>query len=777
MTIRRRYYLTLVIVLVLFFANLVAYFWSTRARQSAESEWGHAIASELKLSSIRQELNNLNREVTLASQMQEEQQASFINDERRDFFEKMTLAKEQQIQSLKDDASPDQIPAIEAFHKHFMELRQAWLDFYRASGKDDPAAAAGLVRADSLVIKIFEQEIPTLQSMEGNRISRARIEFMAAEKLGWRVMIATFILSVLIAFVLSWRLSRHLGFGFATLKHGAHLIGALELEHRIRYPIRDEFAQLAESFNEMAEKLSFARHKLLQTNRQLSESETRYRNLVDRAVYGIYRCANGRFLDANPALVKMLGYSSKADLLNLDIALEVHSNPLDYQALMEKLKSGAVEGFEVQWKTRNGETIITRLSGNVVLGEGSATECEMIAENVTEHRALEEQLRQSQKMEAVGRLAGGIAHDFNNLLTIIKGHSELLLSELKPRDPSRKEVEGVMRAADRAASLTHQLLAFSRRQLLSPKIFDLNTIVSNMDKMLARLLGEDIRLTTELEPHLGLIKADPNQIEQVIMNLAVNARDAMPSGGSLCITTSNLELQNEFRPGEICLVPGSYVMMSIKDNGLGMDAVTASRAFEPFFTTKEQGKGTGLGLSTVYGIVKQSEGEIWVESSPGKGTAFYISFPRMEQEGDTLAAKKKRIKDIEGKETVLVVEDEDDVREIACTMLQRRGYKVVPAASSREAEKLCRTFSGAIHLLLTDVVLKETGGIELTQTLLNIRPEMRVIYMSGYTDDVVLQHGIRNSQVAFLPKPFTTEELASKVREVLDRVVVEAPSA
>jgi two-component system, cell cycle sensor histidine kinase and response regulator CckA len=540
--------------------------------------------------------------------------------------------------------------------------------------------------------------------------------------------------------------------------------------------VRDEFAQLAESFNEMAGKLSSARHKLLQTNRQLSESETRYRNLVDRAVYGIYRSANNRFLDANPALIEMLGYSSKAELLKLDMGFDVYSNSLDYQALMEKLKSGSVEGFEVQWKTRAGETIITRLSGNVVVAEGSATESEMIAENVTAHRALEEQLRQAQKMEAVGRLAGGIAHDFNNLLTIIRGHSELLLSELRPRDPTRKEVEGVMRAADRAASLTHQLLAFSRRQLLSPKILDLNAIVSNMDKMLARLLGEDIRLTTELEPHLGLIKADPNQIEQVLMNLAVNARDAMPLGGSLHITTSNLDLKNEFRPGEICLTPGSYVMLSIRDTGTGMDAITASRAFEPFFTTKEQGKGTGLGLSTVYGIVKQSEGEIWVESGPGKGAAFYISFPRMEQE-DSTVMKKKRVKEVAGKETILVVEDENDVREIACTMLQRRGYKVVPASSFREAEKLCRTYSGVIHLLLTDVVLKETGGLELAQALLHIRPEMRVIYMSGYTDDVMLQHGIRNSQVAFLPKPFTTEELASKVREVLDRVVIEAPSA
>lgn len=776
MTIRRRYYLSLVIILALFFANLVAYFGSARARQSAENEWGHAIAGELKLSSIRQELDNLHKEVTLASQMEEEQQASFINEERRSFLERTTLAIEQKIQSLKGDAAPDQLAAIEEFDRDFLELRQAWINFYRASATDEISAEGNLMRADALVVKVFEQEIPLLQSNESDRIKHARIEFMATETLGWRVMIATFILSVLIAFVLSWRLTRHLAFGFATLKHGAHLIGAMELEHRIQYPSHDEFTQLADSFNDMAAKLSSARHKLLQTNRQLSESETRYRNLVDRAVYGIYRCSGHRFLDANPALIKMLGYSSKSDLLGLDMGLDVYSNPSDYQTLMEKLNSGSVEGFEVQWKTRNGETIITRLSGNVVVTEAGSGECEMIAENVTEHRALEDQLRQAQKMEAVGRLAGGIAHDFNNLLTIIKGHSELLLSELKPRDASRKEVDGVMRAAERAASLTRQLLAFSRRQLLTPKILDLNAIVSNMDKMLARLLGEDIRLTTQLEPNLGLIKADPNQIEQVIMNLAVNARDAMPVGGSLYITTSNLELQNEFRSGEICLYPGSYAMLSIKDTGMGMDAVTASRAFEPFFTTKEQGKGTGLGLSTVYGIVKQSEGEIWVESTLRKGTAFYISFPKMEQESETVA-QKKRVKEVAGKETILVVEDENDVREIACTMLQRRGYTVVSAASFHEAEKFCRTYPGAIHLLLTDVVLKEIGGLELAQALLTIRPELRIIYMSGYTDDVVLEHGIRNSQVAFLPKPFTTEELASKVREVLDRVVVTVPSA
>jgi len=776
MTIRRRYYLSLLIVLGLFFANLIVYFWSSRARRLAENEWDHATACELKLSTIRQELDNLNKEVTLASQMPPEELATFTNNETRAFFEKISGAKEAEIESLKEDASPAQIPAIEQFHKDYLDLRQAWLDFYRAGAKDEGAAVSNLVRADSVAIKIFEQEIPNLQSLEGERIKHARVDFQRAEKLGLRIMVASLFLSVLIAFILSWRFSRRLSFGFSTLRRGANLIGAMELEHRIRYPAKDEFAALAESFNEMATKLSSARHKLLQTNRQLSESEIRNRNLVDRAIYGIYRCAGSRFLDANPALVRMLGYSEKQELFYLDMAEHVYCNPEDYHRLLENLsKSGSVEGYEVQWRTKTGETIITRLSGSAVAAEGGSRECEMIAENVTEHRALESQLRQAQKMEAIGRLAGGIAHDFNNLLTVIKGHSELLLDDLRPGDQTRKEVEGVIRAADRAASLTRQLLAFSRRQLLTPRILDLNSIVSNMEKMLGRLLGEDIRLTTTLEPKLGLVKADPNQIEQVIMNLAVNARDAMPGGGKLRITTENFEVMNEFRRGEVALKKGTYIMLSVRDTGEGMDPVTASRAFEPFFTTKEQGKGTGLGLSTVYGIVKQSDGEIWVESEPGKGAAFHICFPRVKSKSEKAADGEPK-EQAAGKETILIVEDENDVREVASTMLQRQGYNVIPAANSREAEKICRSFPGPIHLLLTDVVLKETGGLELAKLLLGVRPKMKVIYMSGYTDDVMLQHGIRNSQVAFLPKPFTTLELASKVREILDKVPAVAAS-
>lgn len=772
MTIRRRYSLLLLIVLGLFFANLIAYFWSARIRRLAESEWDRATAGELKLSTIRQELDNLNKEVSLASQMSQQEQASFINSETRAFLEKTTADKDAEIESLEDDAPPGQISAIEDFRQHYLALRQAWMDFYAVGGKNEGEAVSNLVLADSIAIKIFDQEIPNLQSLEAERIKNARTDFQRAETVGLRVMLATFFLSVLIALALSWQLSQRLTFGFSTLTRGANLIGAMELEHRIRYPASDEFAALAGSFNEMAEKLSSARYHLLQSNRQLSESEARNRNLLDRAVYGIYRCSGDRFLDVNPALVKMLDYSEKQELFNLNIAEDVFIHISDYEQLLQNLRTNSsVEGYEVEWKTKSGETIVTRLSGSVVTVDGSRSEYEMIAEDVTNHRALEEQLRQSQKMEAIGRLAGGIAHDFNNLLTIIKGQSELLMDELPAGGPVRKEVQGVIRAADRAASLTRQLLAFSRRQLLTPRILDLNSVISNMQNMLGRLLGEDIRLSTTLDPNIGLVKADPNQIEQVIMNLAVNARDAMPAGGSLSMITSKMEVKKEFRRGDVRLKAGRYVMLTVKDTGEGMDEVTCSRAFEPFFTTKEQGKGTGLGLSMVYGIVKQSEGEIWAESQPGQGAAFHICLPRVAKKSEAVL-EDQPADQADGNETILIVEDEDAVREVASTMLQRRGYNVIPACDSSEAEQICRDYSGPIDLLLTDVVLKETGGLEVALTLTNLRPGMRIIYMSGYTDDVVLQHGIRNSQVAFLPKPFTTIELASKVREVLDKVAV-----
>src|SRR5579872_1667304 len=420
----------------------------------------------------------------------------------------------------------------------------------------------------------------------------------------------------------------------------------------------------------------------------LRRSELNFRSLVTNAPYGICRCdSTGLLLGANPILVTMLGYSSASELLDRNLAT-LFSDSQHWFAAADALRSTQhFNGLIADWLRKDGATITVRLSGRTICDEDKSVYFEIFAEDVTEHRALEEQLRQAQKMEAVGRLAGGIAHDFNNLLMVISGHSELLLSELRAGDQTRKEVDGVIRAADRAASLTRQLLAFSRRQLLAPEILDLNSIVTNMEKMLPRLLGEDIHINKVLDPALGMVKADPNQIEQVIMNLAVNSRDAMPNGGKLRIATSNLDVAQEFHQGEICLGPGSYVLLSIKDTGEGMDTVTASRAFEPFFTTKEQGKGTGLGLSTVYGIVKQSEGEIWVESEPGKGAAFHICFPRVAQR--TEAVKSARLPEASsGKETILIVKDENAVREVASIMLQRRAYNVISASTPREAQKI-----------------------------------------------------------------------------------------
>jgi nitrogen-specific signal transduction histidine kinase/ActR/RegA family two-component response regulator len=397
---------------------------------------------------------------------------------------------------------------------------------------------------------------------------------------------------------------------------------------------------------------------------------------------------------------------------------------------------------------------------------GEVKSFEMIAEDVTERRVLEEQLRQSQKMEAVGRLAGGVAHDFNNLLTVIKGYSELMLDQVKQGDPLRDEVEEVKKAADRAATLTRQLLAFSRKQVLEPKVLDLNQVVTTMERLLRRLLGEDIQFHTQLAPDLGRVKADPGQTEQVIMNMAVNARDAMPVGGKLTISTANVTVSAPARP-EHTIPAGAYIVLTVTDTGIGMDADTRSRIFEPFFTTKDQGKGTGLGLSTVYGIVKQSGGYISVQSEPGMGASFEIYFPRVNEAvdaaADTSTAQRRR-----GYETILLVEDEDGVRALTRQILQKHGYTVLETSHGGEALLACENHKDAIHLLLTDVVLSQMSGRELAQRLAQLRPEMKVLYMSGYSEDAILQHGVLGSGTSFLQKPFNTETLITKVREILD---------
>jgi signal transduction histidine kinase len=381
----------------------------------------------------------------------------------------------------------------------------------------------------------------------------------------------------------------------------------------------------------------------------------------------------------------------------------------------------------------------------------------------------EKQLLQSQKLEAVGRLAGGISHDFNNLLTVILGYSDIMKRNLQEGHPLRRNVEEIVRASERAASLTRQLLAFSRKQVMQPKVFDLNTVVTDLEKMLRRMIGEDLELRVSLQSELGNIKADPVQLEQVIMNLAVNARDAMPKGGKLSIETSNLYLDEAYAREHVSITPGDYVMLAISDTGCGMDEETRLHIFEPFFTTKEQGKGTGLGLSMVYGIVKQSGGNIWVYSEEGRGTTFKIYFPRVAADAEDYKRSSQMLDVPHGSETILLVEDAELVRNLALQVLETAGYRVLAAASGEAAIDLCEKMNGdRIDLLLTDVVMPGMSGNEMSRILLAKRPGMPVLYMSGYTDDAIVQHGVLEAGINFLQKPFTPGALAMKVREVLD---------
>ncbi|HWR34798.1 MAG TPA: PAS domain S-box protein [Clostridia bacterium] len=503
----------------------------------------------------------------------------------------------------------------------------------------------------------------------------------------------------------------------------------------------------------------------------LRASEARYRSQVQSAAYGIYRSTlEGRFLDVNPAIVEMLGYDSAEELLALDMANDLYLEPGERHRLLTEIRgTPRIGGLETRWKRKDGRAITVRLSGcrgSRYMGEPE--NFEMIAEDITERRTLEDQLRHSQKMEAVGRLAGGVAHDFNNLLTVIKGYSDLMLPELAPGNPMRNEVEEIRKAADRAASLTRQLLAFSRRQVLAPKVLDLNAIVTNMDKLLRRLLGEDVELLTVLAPSLGHVKADPGQIEQVIMNLAVNARDAMPSGGRLTIETTNFVIDESYSREHAMVKPGEYVMIGVSDNGIGMDAETASHVFEPFFTTKEMGKGTGLGLSTVYGIIKQSGGHVWVYSEPGLGSTFKVYLPVVEGGPEAMVTRPAAGGTYRGTETVLLVEDEDGVRALVREVLQRHGYVVIESQHGGEALIACEQHPERIHLLVTDVVLAQMSGREVAKRLCGLRPEMKVLYMSGYTEEAIIHHGVLDPGTAFLQKPFTPTALARKVREVLD---------
>jgi len=553
------------------------------------------------------------------------------------------------------------------------------------------------------------------------------------------------------------------------------------LEYRFRHQngnwmVLESVASVIRNQNGEPEKLVIVNRDITERKKvqeALSRSEASFRSLVEGAPHGIYRATmTGQFLEFNPALQRMLGYESAQELFKADLATQVFRNIADYQRMNEFLaESKELKDIEMEWKRANGEPIVVRCSGHRVdVKDGGPGYFEVFAEDVTEKRTLERQLRMAQKMEAIGRLSGGIAHDFNNLLGVIIGYSGVLKKSLDKSQPNYEYATEIEKAGQRAASLTRQLLAFSRQQVLTPSVLSMNSLVSDMEKMLPRLLGEDINVSLALDPKLGNVKADQSQIEQVIMNLAVNARDAMPSGGKLHIQTANIEMDNAFtrdRPGSKV---GSYVMLAITDSGTGMSAETIGHIFEPFFTTKGVGAGTGLGLATVYGVVKQSNGYIWVDSVLDKGSTFQIYLPRHLDTGQDSVAKpeiQSREKST-GSEMILLVEDAEPLRKLAQAFLESNGFRVLSAPSGEAALEIAARHSGIFDLLLTDVVMPGMNGRVLAEQLSMRQPGLKVLFMSGYTDSFIAGHGVLQMGTNLLHKPFTEEIFISKVREVLD---------
>jgi two-component system cell cycle sensor histidine kinase/response regulator CckA len=550
------------------------------------------------------------------------------------------------------------------------------------------------------------------------------------------------------------------------LQTGNTCIGALVVQtysENIRFGDRDR-----EILKFVSQQLAAAiEHKRYEE--ALRRSEARSRSLIFSAAFGICRCTlNGRFLDVNPALINMLGHASVEDVLQLDARRELFVNPVELDRLVEDYRrTGSLNGVEVQWRRKDARVITVRLSGCAATTTDEPGEVlELIAEDITDRRQLEEQLRQAQKMDAVGRLAGGVAHDFNNLLMVINGYTEVLLEQLEKGSAMHQKVEFIQQAADRAATLTRQLLAFSRKQLLELKVVDVNTVISDMERLLRPLIGENIELVTRLSCDTGHTRADAGQLEQVIMNLVVNAKDSMPDGGKLTVQSSDVTVRQNFREHRF-IQPGRYAVISVSDTGHGMDKETQSRVFEPFFTTKEKGKGTGLGLSTVYGIVKQSNGYVFVQSELGAGTTFYVYLPRVEDSTEELTPAQSPQNEAGGCETVLLVEDEESVRELVRVTLTSRGYKVLEAENGERGFEIADSYKERIHMLITDVVMPGIGGRELAKKLLALRPGISVLYLSGYTEDAVVTQGALGPGTGFLQKPFTLQNLAKKVRDVM----------
>lgn len=502
----------------------------------------------------------------------------------------------------------------------------------------------------------------------------------------------------------------------------------------------------------------------------LRTSEERYRDMVENAIDIIYtHDLDGRYTSVNQAAERITGFT-REEALTMNLADSVAPEYLEKarQMIAAKLTGKEITAYDLELVAKDGRRVAVEVNTRIIYEGGEAVGVQGIARDITERKQLEGQLLQSQKMEAVGLLAGGIAHDFNNLLTAITGYSDLSLRKLEADDPLRVNIKEIKDAGERAAALTSQLLAFSRKQVMKPRVHNVNSVITGLERMLRRIIRESIAFEIILEPELGNIKADPGQIEQVIMNLAVNARDAMPEGGRLTIQTENVYLSEEETVQHLSVEPGAFIKMTVTDTGHGIDQDTRARIFEPFFTTKEVGKGSGLGLSTVHGIVMQSGGDIAVVSEPGQGTAFQVYLPCVDENVQAPRWVEGIEEDYTGTETIILVEDDDIVRNLVREILMGHGYTVLEAADGAGALSLFETYAGKVDLLLTDIVMPGIGVAELRDRVEELRPGIKVLFMSGYTDDSLSNSGILNSDTAFLEKPFTPDSLAQKVREVLE---------
>ena len=547
------------------------------------------------------------------------------------------------------------------------------------------------------------------------------------------------------------------------------LSGTLEIRRH------DEIGVLARVFNAMTE-------KLYSTLEGLKQSEAKYRRIFEHAIEGLFQSTlEGRFLNVNPAMVHILGYDSPEDLIESisDMRTQLYLHPEDRDQLVADLqREGSVIGREVQFRRKDGQVIWVSLedrirydtAGRPLLIEGFLVDVSEKRRDEQKRLRLEEQVRQAQKMETIGLLAGGIAHDFNNLLTVIDGYTEIALSKTEISDELRHDLIEVKQAAGRAEALTSQLLAFGRKQLLTPRILNIGELIDGMEKMLKRLLSENIDVHVHRPADLWTVLADPGKIEQVIMNLSINARDAMPEGGVLSIETSNVVLNEDYASEHEAVEKGDYVLLVVSDTGLGMDQDTQRRIFEPFFTTKERGKGTGLGLSVVYGIVNQSGGRIFCYSEVGKGTTFKIYLPRADDRPlQPRRLEKPTGQPIGGSETVLLVEDDEPLRRLTASMLGSAGYSVLPARCGDEALLKLSETNLSLDLLITDVVLPRMDGKEVARKVRERFPTVCVLYMSGYTEDAIAHNGLLEEGIDLIPKPFDAGTLLQKMREILGR--------